>query len=206
MTLTEVGYGAGGRDLPIPNVLRLLLGTQVATVATTVATIEGADETAIEIERLTETLTVLETNIDDLNPEFYDYVMGRLFAAGALDVFLSPLQMKKNRPATLLRILCQPDHTDLLMDILFSETSTLGVRQHTVTRHSLRRSIHTVETLYGSVRVKMAYWKEKSRKAAPEYEDCCQLAEAKGVPLADVYRAAAQAADELLRNTQFLAE
>jgi hypothetical protein len=180
MTLTAVGYGAGGRDLPVPNVLRLLLGDQ-ASLSDTV----------------TETLAVLETNIDDLNPEIYDYVMARLFKAGALDVFLAPIQMKKNRPATLLRVLCRPGDADALMAILFAETSTLGVRQQLVTRHCLARSSHTVETPYGPVRVKVARWGEGQAKAAPEYDDCRRLAEATGVPLREVYRAAERAAEKL---------
>jgi uncharacterized protein (TIGR00299 family) protein len=180
MRLDAIGYGAGGRDLPIPNVLRLLLGQ-----------VPPSDHTD------TQTLAVLETNIDDLNPEIYDYVMARLFKAGALDVFLSPIQMKKNRPATLLRLLCRPEAVDELMSILFAETSTLGVRQHMVTRHCLARSSHTVKTAYGPVRVKLAHWGEGQLKAAPEYEDCRRLAEAHGVPLREVYRAAERAADTL---------
>ncbi len=176
MTLSAVGYGAGGRDLAIPNILRLLLGNQPAPN-----------------QAITETLAILETNIDDLNPEFYDYVMARCFEAGALDVYLSPLQMKKNRPATLLRLLCRPDDVDPLMAILFSETSTLGVRQQMVQRHCLARLVKTVETPYGPVRIKIARWGEGQAKAAPEYEDCRQLAETNGVSLREVYRAVEQA-------------
>lgn len=180
MTLRAVGYGAGGRDLPIPNVLRLLIGDQ-----------------ATPNDAITQTLMSLETNVDDLNPEIYEYVMARLFEAGALDVFLSPIQMKKNRPATLLRALCQPDNADALMAILFAETSTLGVRQQVVTRHCLARTTHTLETPYGPVRIKVAYWGEGQIKAAPEYEDCRRLAEANSVPLREVYRAAEVAAEGL---------
>lgn len=180
MTLTSVGYGAGGRDLPIPNLLRLLIGEQA-----------GSNQAKLE------TLEILETNIDDLNPEFYDYIMARLFEAGALDVFFSPIQMKKNRPATLLRILCRPHQVEALIAILFAETSTLGIRHQTVQRHSLARSLHTVETPYGPVRVKIAYTGGEQTKAAPEYEDCRRLAAAKGIPLREVYRAAERAADML---------
>lgn len=180
MTLTSVGYGAGGRDLPIPNVLRVLIGQSAATGSAAV-----------------ETLTMLETNIDDLNPEIYDYALARLFQAGALDVFLSPIQMKKNRPATLLRVLCRPEQADTLMGLLFAETSTLGVRQHMVQRHSLARTGHTVETVYGSVRVKLAAWGEGQVKAAPEYEDCRRLAETHRVPLREVYHAAERVAEKL---------
>jgi len=181
MTLRAVGYGAGGRDLPIPNVLRLLVG-------------EGESPGDI----VTGTLAMLETNIDDLNPEIYDYVMARLFGAGALDVFLSSIQMKKNRPATLLHVLCQPGDAAGLTAILFAETSTLGVRQHTVLRHALARSIHSVETSYGTVRVKVARWAEGQVKVAAEYEDCRRLAELHGLPLREVYRTAEREAERTL--------
>ncbi|GAB4530426.1 MAG: nickel pincer cofactor biosynthesis protein LarC [Anaerolineae bacterium] len=181
MRVTAVGYGAGERDLPIPNLLRLLVGDQ-----------------AQPDEAVTETLTLLETNIDDLNPELYDYVMARLFDAGALDVFLSPIHMKKNRPATLLRAICRPADASALMSILYAETSTLGVREQMVTRHCLERAIHTLETPYGAVRVKVASLGGGRVKVAPEYEDCRRLAETSGVPLREVYRAAEVAAEELL--------
>jgi uncharacterized protein (TIGR00299 family) protein len=180
MRLAAVGYGAGGRDLPIPNILRLLLGDQ-----------------PVPQDAITETLMMLETNIDDLNPEIYDYVMARLFDAGGLDVFLSPIQMKKNRPGTLLRALCRPGDADGLISILFAETSTLGVRQQLVTRQCLARTIHTVRTIYGPVRVKVARWGETQMKAAPEYDDCRRLAEMRGIPLNEVYHAAKRASEEL---------
>lgn len=179
MTLAAVGYGAGGRDLPIPNVLRVLVG-----------------EAAAPGDEATETLIVLETNVDDMNPEIYDYVMARLFEAGALDVFLSPIQMKKNRPAILVHVLCRPGDVDGLKAILFRETSTLGVREQMVTRHALRRSVHSVATPYGAVRVKVAHWAEGETKAAPEYEDCRRLAELHGVPLREIYRIVEKAAEE----------
>lgn len=171
MTLKSVGYGAGRKDWAIPNVLRVLTGETET---------KGLQQ---------ETLAVLETNIDDLNPETYEYAMARLFAAGALDVFLAPVQMKKNRPATLLSVLCRPELVNPLSEILFAETSTLGVRRHDVLRTCLPREIRTVETPYGPVRVKVATHGTAS-KAAPEYEDCRRAAEAHGVPLREVYLAA----------------
>lgn len=185
MTLTAVGYGAGARDLPIPNVLRLLVGA-------------GASPGDAIGGEITESLVVLETNVDDLNPEIYDYAMAQLFEVGALDVFLSPIQMKKNRPGTLLRVLCRPEDAGALRAILFAETSTLGIRQQTVTRHALRRSVRSVETRYGAVRVKVAHWGGGGVKAAPEYEDCRSLAESHGVPLREVYRAAESAAEQAM--------
>jgi uncharacterized protein (TIGR00299 family) protein len=174
MTLTRVGYGAGGRELPIPNILRLLIGEQI----------ESARQGTVE------SLALLETNIDDNNPEIIGYVMEKLFAAGALDVFFAPIQMKKNRPATLLSVLCSPTEVDSLETILFRETSTLGVRRQFVERHRLERKNETIETPYGPIRVKVAQLPDGTTKRAPEYEDCKQAAEAHGVPLRVVYEAA----------------
>ncbi|MDO9066478.1 MAG: nickel pincer cofactor biosynthesis protein LarC [Chloroflexota bacterium] len=182
MTITATGYGAGTRDLPIPNVLRLLLG-------------EAASPGRMD----TQTLALLETNMDDMNPELYDYVMTRLFQAGALDVFLSPIQMKKNRPATLLHVLCRPEHAPVLTQIIFAETTTLGVRQMTVMRQALARSIQSLETPYGPIRVKVACLASGGAKAAPEYEDCRRAAEKHGIPLRQVYHAAERAAEALVR-------
>lgn len=179
MTLRSIGYGAGRRDLPIPNVLRLLVG-------------ESGTPGSIE----TESLVMLEANIDNLNPEFYEYVMNRLFEAGALDVFLSPIQMKKNRPATLLHTLCRPPQSEALADILYAETSTLGIRQSMLVRQALPRWFETVQTTFGPVRVKFARWGEGKVKFAPEYEDCRRLAGEHNVPLREVYRAAEDAVKE----------
>ncbi len=183
MTLSAVGYGAGRKDFAIPNVLRVLVGEAAA-----------AGDSGLQA------LVVLETNIDDLNPETYDYVMGRLFAAGALDVFLAPIQMKKNRPATLLSVICWPSAAAVLSEILFSETSTLGIRRYEVMRQALPRRSQTVETTYGSVRVKVAHWGDGQAKAAPEYEDCRKLAAQHNIPLREVYLAAAQAARSNLEH------
>ena len=176
MTLTAVGYGAGGRDLPIPNVIRLLLGEINSTNAA-----------------VTETLVTLETNIDDLNPQVYDYLMERLFQNGALDVTLTPVQMKKNRPAVQIWVLCRQSQAAELEAVLFAETSTLGVRRALVERHALERSFQTVETPYGSVQVKIAHLEDGRTRPAPEYEDCKKLAQEMGVPLWEVFRAAQNA-------------
>lgn len=182
MTVTAIGYGAGTRDLPIPNVLRLLVG-----------------EESSPNHVLTESMVVLESNIDDLNPELYDHVMALLLAAGASDVYLTPLQMKKNRPGTMIGVLCRPSEADALADIMFTETTTLGIRQVAVMRRSLPRSFETVETPYGPVKVKVARLGEGVAKASPEYDDCRRLAEELGVPLREVYRAA-EGAVEVARH------
>jgi uncharacterized protein (TIGR00299 family) protein len=174
MTLTGQGYGAGGRDLSIPNVLRLLLGQQP----------EAGQVTGIE------SLVLLETNVDDNTAEINGYAMEKLLAAGALDVFFTPIQMKKNRPALLISVLCRPAETDALEMILFRETSTLGVRRQPVERRCLERTSDIVVTKYGSIRVKVARLPDGSTKRAPEYEDCKQAAQTHNVPLREVYEAA----------------
>ncbi|MGQ9785103.1 MAG: nickel pincer cofactor biosynthesis protein LarC [Anaerolineae bacterium] len=182
MTLHRVGYGAGMHDLPIPNVLRVLIGDVPDVLNAT-----------------TETLVMLETNIDDMNPEFYEHLMERLLDAGALDVFLTPVHMKKGRPASTIGVLCRPGDADRLTRILFAESTTLGVRQHYVTRHCLPRSIEEVETPYGVVRVKVTQWDKERTRIKPEYEDCRRLAEQHNIPLGEVYRAAEMAAHYLVR-------
>lgn len=176
MKLLKVGSGAGRRELPFPNVVRLWLGERE----------DRPQGWAIE------ELTNLETSIDDMNPQVYAHLMDRLFAAGALDVTLTPIQMKKNRPAVLLAALCREAETEALTRILFEETTTLGIRRSTVRRFSLPRSIQTVDTEYGPIRVKVAVLDGRER-AVPEYEDCRQAAEACGVPLNEVIEAARSA-------------
>jgi len=169
MTLTGLGYGAGERELPIPNVLRLLIG-----------------ETGTGMEQL----VLLETNLDDNSAEINGYVMEKLFATGALDVYFMPIQMKKNRLAMMLSVLCHPADTELLEAILFRETSTLGVRRQFMEMHSLERTSEIVETLYGPIQVKVARLPDGTSKRAPEYENCKKAAETHGVPLRTVYAAA----------------
>jgi hypothetical protein len=134
MTVERIGYGAGKRDYEFPNVLRVLLG-------------EASDEGPSP-----ERAILVETNIDDLNPQFYDSVMDHLFAAGALDVYLTPIQMKKNRPGTLLSVLCPPEGARAMAEILLSETSTLGVRMTPTDRICLGRRWEEVETEFGTIR------------------------------------------------------
>ena len=181
MTLKTIGYGAGTKDLSIPNVIRLLIGTQQK-----------------DTNPIIETLMMLETNIDDLNPEIYEYVMTRLLEAGALDVTFNPIQMKKNRPGILLQVLCQPKDAENLTSILFTETSTLGVRKQSLERVSLPRTIQIIETPYGKIRMKIAQNQDGSIKFAPEYEDCRTLAETNNIPIVDIYMMAESLARDLL--------
>ena len=185
-SIAQVGYGAGERTLPDrPNVLRVCLGHPVP-----------------EVRR--EQLLVLETNIDDLNPEWYEHVMEQLFAAGARDVSLAPIQMKKNRPAIFLRVLCDPQDEGKLSGILFNETSTLGIRSYPVDRLALRREQKEVQTRYGTVRVKIAYQPNGQLNCAPEYEDCKRLAQEKNVALKQVYEAARQGVQGEYRSDESL--
>lgn len=184
MRVEAVGYGAGKKDFPFPNLLRVCVG-RVET----------------EADQPPPTVTVLEANLDDLNPQFYDPIMERLFEAGALDVFLTPIQMKKNRPAILLSVLCAPDRAGALTDILFAETSTLGVRRANWSRSCLDREWMDAATPWGSVRVKVGRHGDRVSNIAPEFEDCRRLARGAGVPVKEVHAAALEAARQLLRRS-----
>jgi len=174
MRVDRVGYGAGQRDWPDrPNVLRLTIG-------------ESSDSAGLHVEQL----TVLSCNIDDMNPQWYEPLMKLLSEAAALDVWLTPVQMKKNRPGTKIEVLCRPDDSDNLRALLLRNTSTLGVRETSVARHSLPREVQTVQTEYGPVRVKIATLPDGSRKAAPEHDDCAARAEENHITVREVWLAA----------------
>jgi pyridinium-3,5-bisthiocarboxylic acid mononucleotide nickel chelatase len=178
MKIGKVGYGAGTRDFPgHANVLRVTVG-------------EAASKLAANTSQ--ETVSVLEANLDDLNPQVFGYVMDRLFEAGALDVFGTPVQMKKNRPGTLLSVLAKPDDTDKLTQIIFAETTTLGVRRRQENRHVLARKWQTVSTQFGDVRIKIATLNGTVSSYTPEYEDCRRIAVEHRVPLKLVMQEAVQ--------------
>lgn len=177
MTLRAVGYGAGTRDLEIPNIVRILLGD---------ASNQGA--------WLTETITVLETHLDSDRGETVGHACRRLMAEGALDVVTIPAQMKKDRPAQVLKVLTKPEDADRLESVLFQETSTLGIRRSDTRRDALPRHQETVETRFGTIRVKVARLPDGSLRATPEYEDCRQAAEQHGVSLHNVTHEAEHAA------------
>jgi uncharacterized protein (DUF111 family) len=172
LTVERIGHGAGTRNLPAqPNVLRLLVGTA--------ADAPNPDES--------DTVWVLETNLDDVPAEVVGYTFERLFEAGALDVWAVPIQMKKNRPGVLLSVLAPEGRTATLETILFRETGTFGVRRYTVQRHKLRRESCTVETPWGPIRGKRG-WREGLNLVTPEYEDCARVAREHRVPLREVYK------------------
>ena len=161
----RLGYGFGTRELPWPNALRLWVGETPPA-----GTAEGGE-------------LLLETNIDDMNPQFFEHVMDRLFAAGARDVFFSPIQMKKNRPAVLVRVIAEPRNRDRLAKILFEETTTIGLRYHSVSRIILNRTETTIKTRFGNVKVKI--WQEPSgeKRINPEYDELKRIAIERKIPL-----------------------
>ncbi|HEX6189375.1 MAG TPA: nickel pincer cofactor biosynthesis protein LarC [Pyrinomonadaceae bacterium] len=178
MRVERVGYGAGQRDWPDrPNVLRLTIGES------------AEDATGLQIEQL----VVLSCNIDDMNPQWYEPLMKQLNDTGALDVWLTPVQMKKNRPAVVVEVLCSPEKASPVRHILLSHSTTLGVRETVVTRHSLPRHVETVQTVYGAIRMKVARLPDGSVKASPEHEDCVARAGEHNVSVSDVWSVAMQA-------------
>ena len=183
MTIKQVGLGAGTINLPISNILRLWLGDDRAN---------NSEDTSPNLE----TITVLETQIDDLNPQAIGYVFEALFAVGAVDVFTQPIGMKKSRPGILLTVICHPDNLLACEAVLFRETTTLGIRRSTQQRAILQREIQSVEIEYGQVRVKVAWHgQEKNKSIAniqPEYEDCAEIARNYNIPWREVHRLALQ--------------
>jgi uncharacterized protein (TIGR00299 family) protein len=178
MTIEKSGYGAGTREFPgHPNVVRLTIGEAASKLAAKTAS---------------ETVTVLEANLDDLNPQVFGYVMDRLLEEGALDAFGVPVQMKKNRPGMLLTTLCNPEDADKLTHLIFTETTTLGVRRRDEVRQTLARRWENVSTQWGEVRIKIASMNGTVTNYAPEYEDCRRIAAEHRVPLKAVMQEAAQ--------------
>jgi len=175
MTIDRVGYGAGDRDpAETPNVLRVMVG-------------QSHDQPG------TERIVVLECEIDDMNPQIYGSVMDQLYAAGALEVYFAAVQMKKNRPGTLLTVLARPGQREELLALVFRETTTIGVRYHDVTRERLDREVITVETPLGPVRFKVARLGGSVVNAAPEFDDCQRLATERRIPIKDVQAIASKA-------------
>jgi uncharacterized protein (TIGR00299 family) protein len=179
MTIEKSGYGAGTRDFPgHANVVRLTIGESQAALCRNTSQ---------------ETISVLEANLDDLNPQVFGYVVERLLEAGALDTFAAPVQMKKNRPGTLLTVLAKPEDASRLTQIIFTETSTLGVRRREEQRQTLARKWIKVGTRWGDVRLKIASMNGTITNYAPEYEDCKKIAAEHHVPLKSVMNEAVEA-------------
>ncbi|QSJ20244.1 nickel pincer cofactor biosynthesis protein LarC [Nostoc sp. UHCC 0702] len=187
ITIKQVGLGAGSSNLPIPNILRLWLGESASIQSDSIYTAETNS---------VETITVLETQIDDLNPQAIGYVFEALFAAGAVDVFTQSIGMKKSRPGILLTVICHPENLLNCEAVIFRETTTLGIRRTTQQRAILQREIQPVETEYGQVRVKIAWQGQSQNKVIanvqPEYEDCAELARKHNIPWREIQRLALQ--------------
>jgi uncharacterized protein (TIGR00299 family) protein len=181
MKVEKIGYGAGRDDLPHPNVLRLIIGTPAVTSGQ-------------------ERVTVIETNIDDMNPQFYEYVMERLLEMEVQEVYLTPILMKKNRPATLLTAICPPEKLPSVIEFLLKETTTLGLRWHEEERSRADREILSLQTKYGRIRFKLARWQGRMINLSPEYEDCKRLALKKRIPLKEVFEEGRKEAMTLLRR------
>jgi len=131
---------------------------------------------------------IIECNIDDMNPEYYDFIIDSLFEAGAKDVFITPIIMKKSRPAVTLSVLADHEAETAIKEILLTETSTLGIRKYAVEKTMLHRTIEWLETPYGQVRIKTALFRDKKIKSKPEYEDCIKIARDHKIPLNQVYK------------------
>jgi len=169
MVTHHIGYGAGTKDFPgVPNVLRVVIGKRAHDAAGT-------------------SIVQVECEIDDMNPQLFGPLIDRVLAAGALDVFYTPVQMKKNRPGVLVTVLAPVDARETVSGLLFAETTTIGVRYQTMTREVLDREVVTVETPLGAIRFKVASRRGRVLNAAPEFDDCSRLAAEKGLPLKEVH-------------------
>ena len=173
MTIAKTGYGIGQRDGEIPNVLRVYLAES-----------QQQEHEDVRVEKA----LMLECNIDDMNPEWFTHIQALLFDAGAADVFMTPIVMKKSRPAHMLSVLCDPDAADRLKEIILTETSTIGLREVQVSKSMLRRDIKVVHTRFGDVNVKRSYYRGKLVNEKPEFEQCRQLALEHKVTLEEVQK------------------
>lgn len=184
LQIQSIGYGAGHRDLPIPNVLRVLIGEKTSST---------------EEERI----QLIETNIDDMNPQFYDYVIERLFQAGAKDVFLTPVIMKKSRPGIVLSVMASEEKIEPVVQVLLEETTTLGVRiSEFKKRMVLKREVLPVSTPWGEAHVKIRWMTPNVKIVTPEYEDCKRIARAHGIPIQKVFEHIKQEAEKRLEITK----
>jgi uncharacterized protein (TIGR00299 family) protein len=182
MTIERVGYGAGERDdVLTPNVLRVLVGDE-----------PGVEARPGAVSAPNERVTIVECEIDDMNPQIFGVAMDKLYAAGALEVFYIPVQMKKNRPGTLLTVIVPPEKRAAIADVIFGETTTIGLRHHDVQRECLARECVTVDTPLGAIRFKISRRDGRVMTATPEFDDCARIATARQLSVRDVQRIAIQ--------------
>ncbi len=181
MKIERIGIGFGSKEFKeSPNFLRAMLGTPE--------------------KEYSENEVIIETNIDDMNPEFLPSVEKKLFKSGALDVFRTPIQMKKGRGGFILSILCERKNIDKLANILFHETTTIGIRIHSIERRKLDRKTKKIKTEYGEAEVKLAYLKGELVNISPEFDSCEKLAKKKGLPVKEIYEEVKETANKLLKN------
>ena len=179
MTVECIGHGAGTKDfLDRPNILRLLIGTT-----------QTSPKNIASVPSESDTVAVLETNLDDVSPEVIGYCFDLLFAEGALDVFAMPIQMKKNRPGVLLSVICETDRISTIESILFRETRTFGIRRYSAQRSKLQREPISVQTPWGAVKAKKGWKADGLLVITPEYEDCARIARSRGIPLHEILAA-----------------
>ncbi len=170
LKIEKTAYGVGQKDNhDVPNLLRVFLGEVISKT--------DSGHEALH----------LECNIDDMNPEFYDYISEKLFSAGASDVYLSDIIMKKGRPGIVLNVLCESESADILKQIIFTESTTLGIRTFPFRKETLVRKFVTIDTIYGEVKIKRSYYNDKEVSCKPEYDECKRIASEKGIPLKEVY-------------------
>jgi pyridinium-3,5-bisthiocarboxylic acid mononucleotide nickel chelatase len=170
LKIEKTGYGIGHKDHPdVPNLLRVSLGETIIET--------GAGHRAL----------LIESNIDDMNPEFYDYISDRLFKAGASDVFCSQIIMKKGRPGVVLSVICEPGSEDQIREIIFTESTTLGIRSYDFKKDTLAREFSKLKTSFGEVTVKRSFYNGKEVSAKPEYDECKRIAQERDIPLKEVY-------------------
>ncbi len=174
-TIAKIGYGIGYKDSEVPNVLRVFIG-------------ETKDDAFSSKDLATETAWIMECNIDDMNPELYEHIIEKLLNNGADDVYVTPIQMKKSRPAITLSVLYHKNHEEGLVETLFQDTTTLGLRRYKVDKLMLKRETVSIDTRYGAVSVKSAFFKGKQIKSKPEYRDCKAIAEKNNISIQDVYK------------------
>jgi uncharacterized protein (TIGR00299 family) protein len=172
LNIIKTGYGLGTKDFNIPNVVRVFLGEEVHSN---------------KKELITEKQIMIELNIDDMNPELYSFIENKLFENGALDVYKTNIIMKKGRPAVKLSVLVDNDNLDIIEEILFTETSTLGIREYEIEKKMLSREFDKINTKYGEISIKKGLLNNQVIKTKPEYEDCKAIAEKYNIPIKDVY-------------------
>ena len=174
MVIHKTGYGIGHKVTESPNLLRVYVG--------------GTDSVKNSGKQKESEACMIECNIDDMNPEWYDFIMEKLFDQGVQDVFFTPLLMKKNRPAIKISVLCSPDQMNKVKELLFTETTTLGLRSYKVDKTTLERKLSKLATDYGEVTIKSCYYQNKLLHSKPEYEDCKRIAKERNIPIREVLK------------------